>query len=399
MVGELLKVQIESIATGGAGFARTGGKNIFIEGCLPGEVAVCRVTEEHSSWLRAELLEIDTASPDRVSPACSYYGACGGCNLQHLGYNAQLAAKAGILRESFARIGGITLPEFPVIPSEPWEYRNRMQFHAVKNFSKKGPAARLGMKARKKDEVIPVCDCPIADPGIRKFLKANSGGEQIPLCPPEKDRFNVYSRGPLFLSEGGIRRGKIQLLDKELAMDADVFFQSNGAMLEKLISSLKNTVGGGDQIKARAGPPMADLPMADLYCGVGTFASFLGEFFHHVDLVEENRAALALARENLAHLGSTAYFARRSEDWAKNSLSRSYGFIIVDPPRQGLDLALVSRLAKDGPPLLAYVSCNPAALARDSKALVLGKYRLEEISMFDFYPQTAHIESLALFSR
>jgi 23S rRNA (uracil1939-C5)-methyltransferase len=138
--------------------------------------------------------------------------------------------------------------------------------------------------------------------------------------------------------------------------------------------------------------------MADLYCGVGTFAAFLGESFPHVDLAEENKSALALARENLTY-PYVDFFAQCSEEWAKNLPARRYGFIVADPPRQGFDPALTRQLAEHGPPLLAYVSCDPATLARDSKILREGGYNLIELNCYDFYPQTAHIESLALFSR
>jgi 23S rRNA (uracil1939-C5)-methyltransferase len=140
--------------------------------------------------------------------------------------------------------------------------------------------------------------------------------------------------------------------------------------------------------------------MADLYCGVGTFSTFLGTMFPHIDLVEENKIALALARENLAMHNSADFFAFRGEKWAKTgNFRRNYGFIVVDPPRQGLEPALASKLALDGPPLLAYVSCDPATLARDSQILVKGGYKLSELCHYDFYPQTSHIESLALFSQ
>jgi 23S rRNA (uracil1939-C5)-methyltransferase len=192
------------------------------------------------------------------------------------------------------------------------------------------------------------------------------------------------------ISEGGTSRGKTRILDRELALDAGAFFQSNGAMLEKLVTDLREIAGG-----------RADrtLPIADLYCGVGTFAAFLGDLFPHVDLVEEHTTALALARENLTHLKSVDFFAQRSEQWAHSGLSRRYGFICADPPRQGLDPALARRLAADGPPLLAYISCDPATLARDSALLLEGSYELAELRWYDFFPQTSHIESLALFTK
>jgi 23S rRNA (uracil1939-C5)-methyltransferase len=396
MADTLHRARIEKIAAGGAGLARVEGKTVFIDGSAPGETVLCRITEEHHSWVQAELLEIIEPSPDRVQPACPLWGKCGGCNMQHLSYSAQLAAKTAILQEAFTRIGGFCPPQPQVFPSPPWEYRNRMQFHAMRQRNKEKSDTVWGLKARKKDEIIPVSDCPIADPGIRTLLQGENSKMQAQLLPPEKDRFTVYARNGLLLSEGGTARGKTQVLDRELTLDAGVFFQSNGAMLEKLIVDLREIAA--DQTAADH-----TLPMAALYCGVGTFAAFLGESFPHIDLVEENKTALALARENLMRHKSTAFYAQRSEHWAKNGPangpSRRYGFITADPPRQGFDPILARCLAADGPPLLAYISCEPSTLARDSAILLEGGYELRELRLYDFYPQTAHIESLATFIR
>ena len=397
-MADLIRAYIEKIAAGGAGFARIGGKSAFIEGCAVSETVVCRVTAEHRSWVEAQLLEIVEPSPERVLPACAFAGKCGGCNLQHLSYAAQAAAKTAILEETFARIGGFCPPPPVGASCEQWGYRNRMQFHVIMERKKGALDAVWGLKARKKDEIVPVCDCLIADAGIRSLLRSEDRKAQAQLdwarlLPPNKDRFTIYARGGLLLSEGGISRGKTQVLDRPLALDAGVFFQSNGAMLERLILDLREIVNG-----------MADhvdrtLPMADIYCGVGTFAAFLGELFPHIDLIEENKTALAIARENLTGHKSTAFFAQRGEVWAKNGFTRRYGFVIADPPRQGLEPALVHRLAAECPPMLAYVSCDPATLARDSKILLAGGYELAQLRWYDFYPQTAHIESLAVFVR
>jgi 23S rRNA (uracil1939-C5)-methyltransferase len=333
--------------------------------------------------VRAELVEIIEPSPQRVAAPCGLYGKCGGCNLQHLSYAAQLATKTAILEEAFTRIGGfspsVSLPPIKVFPAEPWRYRNRMQFHTLAD-------GAWGLKARKTNEIVPIDYCLIADPGIMALLQNNNRAE--PLMPPACKRFTVYARNGLLLSEDGIRQGKTRVLNRDLALDIEVFFQSNGAMLEKLISGLWEIAGTADQ----------SLPMADIYCGVGTFAAFLGKAFPQVDLVEENRTALTLARENLIPL-FVDFYAQRSEEWAKNLPARRYGFIVADPPRQGFAPSLTRQLAANGPPLLAYVSCDSATLARDSKILCEGGYELIELRWYDFYPQTAHIESLAVFSR
>jgi 23S rRNA (uracil1939-C5)-methyltransferase len=205
-------------------------------------------------------------------------------------------------------------------------------------------------------------------------------------------RFTLYARGETLLSEGiirgaAMRRGAVLLRDREIRLDAGVFFQSNGFMLEALIEDLIGVAREAD----------TGLPMADLYCGVGVFAAFLGGLFPRVDLVEENPAAIALARENARGL-ETELFAQTVDRWVKNR-SLEYGFMVVDPPRQGLSPELRQALVRKGPPALAYVSCDSATLARDSGALVAGGYRLEQIRGYDFYPQTSHIESLTVFTR
>ena len=385
--GEKVALYIEGIAEGGEGIARLDGKSIFVRGGGPKEKAVCRITEDRRSWARAELVEVIEASKDRVQPACPLYGNCGGCNLQHLNYQAQLDAKAGILCECFKRIGGFNPPTPAILPSAPWEYRNRVQFHRI-------PPNGLGFMSHNSVTPVPAPDCPIADPGIRAFLQKTASGETPLLPDPKSERFTVYARNGLFLYEGGVEQGKTKILDREIHLDVGCFFQSNGNLLESLVAKLKEIAAAANH----------SLPMADLYCGVGTFACFLMELFPKIDLLEENKKALALAKKNIALGGTGAakfraeFFALRDTGWAKLRHG-GYSFIVADPPRQGLAPALAHWLATEGPPLLAYVSCAPATLARDSKILLAGGYALAELLLYDFYPQTAHIESLAVFVR
>jgi 23S rRNA (uracil1939-C5)-methyltransferase len=256
-----------------------------------------------------------------------------------------------------------------------------------------GGKYRTGFKSHNSEGLIPIPDCPIADPGIRELLRA---GDISP--PPGRNRFTLYSRCGLVLQEGRRTRGKVQIRGRDLTMDAGVFFQSNALMLEELIGDLINSASGADSAQ----------PMADIYCGVGTFAFFLKDTFSRIDLVEENKTALALARENVPG-EAKGYFALTDDQWVKmkgpvrrngpETGAGSYGFIVADPPRQGLSPAMGRWLSQSTVPLLAYVSCDPATLARDSRELGKGGYELAELRLYDFYPQTAHIESLALFKR
>jgi len=390
---DIRKVRLESIAPGGDALGRVKGKPVFIEGGAPDETVVCRIIEENKTWARAELLEITEPSPVRTDAACVFYGICGGCNLQHIDYNAQIAAKAAILKSTLLRADIASSPEPEIFFSAPLEYRNRMQFHCIRQPAR-GNSPTFGLKGWRSDEIIAVTDCPIAAPEIRALLRA--GGKTLPL-PPEKDRFTVFSYGNVLLSEGGVQRGKIKLLEKEVIVDAGVFFQSNIAMLEKLILELKKTAATANGLSAS---PNGTFVGADLYCGVGTFALFLRDTFPRVVLAEENKMAVNLARENLKD-GAFEFFASRDGEWEKKILHRNarFDFAVVDPPRAGLAPAFAAVLARKGPPLLAYVSCDAASLARDSKILVQGGYELKELKLFDFYPQTAHIESLAVFEK
>ncbi|MDR1390744.1 MAG: class I SAM-dependent RNA methyltransferase [Treponema sp.] len=329
---------------------------------------------------------------DKAPPAeafCPLYRRCGGCSLQHIDYNAQLRAKQRYLEETM-RQAGMELDALPVniVPSAPKEYRNRLGFHALR--SNRGP--KTAFKARRGSELLPVDDCPIADPVVRKTLRE---GSIIP--PPGKDRFTVYGKDNTVIAEAEIngrfkQRGEFSYLEKKLIVDAGCFFQSNAAMLEKLLLHLRNIAAGIAQSGIKGG-------VGDLYAGVGTFPLFYAEFFEGViDLIEENGLALELAKTNLARhcpQGKFRYFAQKAEKWKARA---PWCFAVADPPRQGLAANLRELLTQSGPAHLAYVSCDPLSLARDCRALKKS-YILKELTLYDFYPQTPHIESLAILER
>ena len=401
--GEIFTGQVERIAAGGAGITHLSGKSVFIELTAPGDTIRFSIEKEHKTWAKGELLQILEPSPFRTTPLCPLYGRCGGCSLQHLSYEAQLEAKTAILYDAFTRIGGFNPRETPLTAiqaraSAPYEYRNRVQFHSI-SCDTSPSRTHLGFKERKSSRLVVLDDCPVADPGIRKALKEGT------IPPSGKERFTVYSRGTTFLSMGGVEQGRLSILGRELTINASVFFQSNAAMLELLITDLMTMAAD------------RNLPLADVYCGVGTFASFLGDKaqgsggntdlagnfgFPEIDLVEENDAALSLARENVRGK-KVNYYALTDTAWAKtltgNNVRGRWGLMVLDPPREGLSAPFREWLAGNGPGHVAYVSCDAATLARDSKVLVEGGYILKELTLYDFYPQTAHIESLAVFSR
>jgi 23S rRNA (uracil1939-C5)-methyltransferase len=384
--GEIFTARIEGIAAGGAGIARVGGKTVFVDLSAPLDFIKGRIILEQKSWSRAELLEILEPSPLRITPLCPVYGRCGGCTFQHLNYEAQIEAKTQILQDALKRIGGFVPPEIKVKRSKPYEYRNRVQFHCTNQFHRENNELcfSFSFKERKSSSIVAIKDCPVADKGIREALKKGT------IHPPmDKERFTVYSHGECFLVEGENEKGAVSILDRKLHISAAVFFQSNAAMLELLLGDLLSLSSLADK----------NLPLADLYCGVGTFAAFLAHEFPEIELVEANKAALALAKENLDPGKKVNYHALTDTIWANSQKGQSFGFLVLDPPREGLSKQLRDWLSKCGPGIVAYVSCDPATLARDSKSLLEGGYSLKELTFYDFYPQTAHIESLALFCR
>ncbi len=380
-IGEIIELSIEKITNEGAGIGRHEGKAVFVDFTAPGDTALVRVFEERRGFSRASLEKLIEPSPFRVEPSCPHFGECGGCALQHIGYQAQLEQKKLLLADAFSRIGSFAeLPAMKVFASAPYGYRSRMQFHRA------GRNAGIGLKKRAGKETLPIAECPVADEGIRMALAAST------LRTPQwLDRFNVFSYGGTFLSEGGVERGSVSVAGKALKLDVNGFFQSNVPMLEQLLDEILSA--------ARAAvPARGDGSALDLYCGVGTFAAFLADLFPRIDLVELDRKAAALAQEN-AKGTETRLFALSDDDWAKRRAGKNveaYDFAVVDPPRVGLSAALKASLAERPPRVLAYVSCDPATLARDAKELG-SSYELSSLSLYDFYPQTPHIESLAIF--
>lgn len=380
VLGESIEVRAEGLTAAGTAIGRFEGKAVFIDGAAPEETVVCRVTEEKPRFLRAAVVEVIERSPFRIAAPCPLFGVCGGCAFQHIEYRAQLAQKETMLAESFARIGGYSaLPPVRVEASKPYGYRNRMQFHRTAATSRTTPL--VGLKMRTGTSIVPIGDCPIAVDGIRRALEEGSLS-----APPWTDRFTVFSHDNLVLVEGGpAERGKLKIADREITLDVRGFFQSNIALLAPLARAVLDAAEGVDAA-------------VDLYCGVGTFGAFLVDRFERLDLVERDSRSIGIAAENVRG-PRVRRFALSDDQWARGreGAERRYDFAVVDPPRVGLSPALKEWLRARRPRVLAYIACDPATQARDAKELAGAGYSLTSLSLFDFYPQTPHIESLAVF--
>jgi 23S rRNA (uracil1939-C5)-methyltransferase len=423
-------VEIEKPVYGGAFLARVAGKAVFVPLALPGEQARIRITENKSGYSTAELTEILTPSPERIRPACPYFGVCGGCNYQHTGHEAQLAFKLGILRETLER-GGVQPPEeIAVLSAHPWAYRNRIRLA----FDAQG---NPGYRSRRSHAVIPISECPIAAPLLLSAAQAVAETlQRVPanLRPAEMSLFCDPAESALlvtfFAAEGaGVRLEPLAqalheripaLRSAELAaggrpghpprtlakwgaasisyraagfdyrVDQGAFFQVNRWLVDALVERV--TAGQSGALAW------------DLFAGVGLFARKLTSSFARVVAVESAPSAVPALEENLKGTNGTAVHAT-SLDFLRQSCTGAHpdltgpDFIVIDPPRTGLGPEIIAFLAQTAAPKLAYVSCDPATLARDLRALIASGYTIHSITLADLFPQTFHLETVAHLRR
>ena len=385
-----IELTVEKLIPGGEGMARHEGKVIFIADVLPGERVRARIYEAKKDFARARLLEVLSPSQQRQQPPCPVAGVCGGCDWQHLQYKEQLRQKVSLTLDALWRTGGISFPHLQIESGKPLGYRNRMQFH-------QDPLGCAGFLARGSHDLVPVNACPVMHPALNALLmpKTTEGG----LVVNDKNksiRFTerypawAHSRGLsqkdfLISGEAGSRDPgfTVNILGRELHFDLRCFFQSNLDMLEKLIPYLLQDLAGNEAM--------------DLYCGVGLFGAFLRDHFNRIIAVEENAVALKYARKNIGQ--SQVFLQGRLEDLVSEREAQLHAshpeVIVVDPPRPGLDATVLKFLIEKAPQALIYVSCNPVTLARDLKILLASGFHLEDLRLFDFYPQTAHVEAVA----
>jgi 23S rRNA (uracil1939-C5)-methyltransferase len=387
--GSLLTLTIEKLVPGGDGLARSEGKVIFVPGTLPGETVRARLTESKKDFARAKVEEIVAAAPGRVEPACPVAKVCGGCDWQHIGYEEQLRQKVSLSADALRRLGGIDFPGLAIEAGEPWGYRNRAQLH-------RDAQGRAGFLARGSNTLVAVEACPVADPALEPLLARKPAGRPSgpgpagmnPAGPRSLRRYPTWAQGGMAAS-GETREDaeiSVDILDRPLRFDLRCFFQSNVAMLAKLIPFALEGLQGKEAM--------------DLYCGVGVFGAFLSERFTRITAVEENEHALAYARRNIAGAEHRFLCGKVEELAARGDLKGpAPEAVLVDPPRGGLEQGARDFLGVTRPERLVYVSCNPATLARDLKELTAKGFSLDALRLFDFYPQTAHVEAVARLSR
>jgi 23S rRNA (uracil1939-C5)-methyltransferase len=365
-------LSIVKLVAGGDGLGFIDGKAMFVPDTLPGEAVRVRVTQRHKDFDRAVLLEVKEPSPYRVAPPCRLAGTCGGCNWLHIRYEEQLAQKVAIVQEALSRVGRIEPPPFTIEPSPGLGSRSRAQIH------RQGDT--LGYMAARSSQLVKVETCPIVAPPIDAIFRGSV------RAPADRERFTVFSNGHDVAVEGidDDRDLTVSVCGRPIVFSVGCFFQSNLKALDALVPWALEGLSGD--------------VAADLYCGVGLFGAFLSSRFSRIISVEESAMSVAYARRNIT--GSGHQFIPMSvEQWITSVGARTaMDAVVVDPPRVGLGPEVCDWLCRARPGRLVYVSCNPVTLARDLGRLVTDGFKLDAIRLFDFYPQTSHVEAVARLS-
>jgi len=367
-------VRAEEFVQGGRTIGRLDdGRVVFIDGLFPNEEAEIKVIDDKKGYCSAIPLNIISKSPDRRESSCPYSHECGGCPWIELSYKAQIQAKEKLLSSLFSDCEVEFLPSVEC-PSE-FHYRSRTRFQ----YRMINGKPSLGFCAEKSNSPVEIESCMIADDALNSFIKNpprlnawELKNLELP-CITTNDGV-LYDNGV-----GCVGTGWIEINGHKLPVSNRVFFQSNLLLLPKLIDYVVANVQGQN--------------VMDLYSGVGTFSAYL-EDSYNVTAVEINKYCIELAKK---HLTRTAFFTAPVEKW--NPKKQHVDTIIVDPPRVGLAKEVPSMLSLWNPSLIIYVSCYAPTMHRDVIRLQDLGYKLQSIKIFDFYPQTPHIETVVLMSR
>jgi 23S rRNA (uracil1939-C5)-methyltransferase len=407
-------LKIERLAYGGVSIGRHNGKVVMVKGAvLPGETVEADIDNEKSDYITASAKKVIEPSPERIEPACKYFGLCGGCNYQHIPYALQVQLKEEILKDCLKRLAKTEIElSAPVVNDNPWNYRLRGKFKVSRD--------KIGFYKENTREVIDIDSCPLMVSAVNDYFGKSRSligglgvreihitGEENPMVlihVPAHTKINKRNCGQFamkFLNSGfsgfcieagnrivfryGTSYSTLNLGGLKYTVSPSGFFQSHWKLNLSLIDIIKNKL-----------QPLKDKKILDLYAGAGNFSLPLAKDAR-VIAVEENRAAVKDGSRNLKinKIRNCKFIRSSSENFqAKDNVD----IVILDPPRPGLTKKAMSNVLSLLPERIVYISCNPTTFARDLKKL-LSKYEVESLRMADFFPQTYHIEVLAFLRK
>ncbi len=421
-----MDVKIEKLVYGGEGLGHHEGHTVFVPFVLPDEFVTVRPFGRNKKFVRGRVQQVLTPSPERTAAPCPHFAICGGCHYQHIPYEAQLRYKAQILRETLGRIGRVTW-DGPIAThaSPPFGYRNRAQWKLRP--PEAGAAGVIGYHQAGSSALCAVNECPILSPRLAAVLEAlrnivargkapvtlreveafadsadtklliNAGFERFDAPPAalaeffqnalpgietillhetSRDRFELFGPGFIHYEADGSRYRVGHLS----------FFQVNRFLVDELV-------------RAVVGEESGRLAL-DLFAGVGLFTISLAKHFERVIGVESNLATARDLQANIEHAGANAQQVNISSESLLAEWKEAPDMVVLDPPRAGVSAEALARLAELAPARITYLSCDPATLARDLAALTgaTGRHAIQEILLFDVFPQTYHIETLVRLS-
>jgi len=387
---------------------------LAVPGGLPGEEVTIAVQEaanippkrHRRRWKprppRVWITEVHAASELRVEPCCPVFGECGGCQLQHLRYSAQLTWKRSVVEQLLREVGGFDdAPLLDTVPcDDPWGYRNHMRFSVNRD-------GQAGLTARGSHRVLPLVNCPIAHAQINRALAVLSA---VPNARPQVLLRCGAATGQVMMQPQPEANVAQQLLDAGLELRGETmeerlagetfrirpssFFQTNTAQAEKMMQMVLDGLLSGASSEGR------QLTVVDAYCGVGTFSLLLARRVGKVLAIEESASAIKDAQWNLREVGNVEIVKGKVED-VLPALETAIDGLVIDPPRAGCQRAVLDTLAQHPAARIVYVSCDPSTLARDLHILchIHSTYRLRSVQPLDMFPQTAHIECVAVLER
>ena len=367
-VGSRIELSIHDLAFGGAGVGRYEEFVVFVPFVCVGERVVVELVELKKSFAKARLVRVLDASPDRVEPMCEYYGACGGCQYQHIAYPVQLRAKHKQIADLMQRIGGFDGAVVrPVVPCpSPYSYRNRIMVRT--QWSKELNRMKVGFLEDESRFVVDMDHCRITEPALNDELK------RLRENPPPKSGVKAVLRVP----------------PEDWDLPNDSFFQNNFQLLPGLVAAVRDAFKtGGSRC------------LIDAYCGVGFFSIELADLCQRFAGIEIDAMAVRSAKKNAADRNITngEYLLGPAETLLPQvvgTFNAAETTIVLDPPRVGCAPSAIELLRRTLPRQVIYVSCHPATLARDLKTLCEGGlFRLESITPLDMFPQTQHVECVA----
>lgn len=411
----MIPLEISALSPNGEGIARHGGMVHFVPRTLPGECCEVEVVQRTARWCRAHVRRWLVRVPARVSPPCPLYDACGGCQLQHMSYEQQCAFKRGAVMETLRRIGHIDIVPEEVVASPPTGYRNKVTFTVIRTET----GLRLGLhRWDAPDALIPVPSCLQLEPELNACLPAierwiNAPGTsslrdrctRLVLRRLEHERIVVVVVPPKTLSslrfdEIALPEGisALYVTEDRLAAPIHLLTQSSKGPRFPTAFGQTNAVIAATLYRTLATLPDDRCRMAvDAYAGTGELLVLLAERAERVTGIEINREAVSATRMRVAQAGLSERVRVRwgaAEKWLARALPAS--FVVLNPPRAGCGQRVLDTLVQRPPQQLAYVSCHPAALARDLRSLLDAGFQLERVVPFDMFPQTYHVEVLAV---